>query len=160
MTRVLFLPGGQALLIFDSPLTTDQILGAVYNDTWLPPPPYDDAVTQARRQAVGRVTLRAVSAGEAVVITPVRPLPDPAGSSGTEPPRLTDRQLEVLQLMAEGLSTKQMAEALGISQRSIYDHVAHLKAHFKTGSRAEVISRAMAQGYCAIRERSSVSSKQ
>lgn len=36
MTRVLFLPGGQALLIFDSPLTADQILGAVYNDTWLP----------------------------------------------------------------------------------------------------------------------------
>lgn len=153
MTRVLFLPGGQALLIFDSPLTADQILGAVYNDTWLPPPPYDEAVVQARRQAAGLMTLRAVAAGEAVVITPVQPLPDLTAGPKADPPRLTDRQLEVLQLMAEGLSTKQIAEALGISQRAVYNHVAGLKAHFKTGSRAEVVSRAMAQGYCAVRDR-------
>ncbi|HZW03404.1 MAG TPA: LuxR C-terminal-related transcriptional regulator [Anaerolineaceae bacterium] len=148
MTRVLYLPGGQALLIFDSPLTVEQIIGAVYNDTWLPPPPYDDAVTQARRQAVGRAALRAMSAGEAVVVTPVHPLRDTPPTPEGEPPRLTDRQVEVLQLMVEGLSTKQIAEALRLSRRAVYNHVAGLKAHFHTASRAELISRSVAQGYC------------
>jgi DNA-binding NarL/FixJ family response regulator len=51
-----------------------------------------------------------------------RTTPQPAEHSN----QLTTRQLEVLRMMALGLINKQIAEKLGLSQRSVETHRAHL----------------------------------
>ncbi|HNH96070.1 MAG TPA: response regulator transcription factor, partial [Microthrixaceae bacterium] len=45
---------------------------------------------------------------------------------GPEPTRndlLSDRQVEILQMIADGMSTKQAARALGITQKTVHNHL-------------------------------------
>lgn len=45
---------------------------------------------------------------------------------GAEPARndlLSDRQVEILQMIADGMSTKQAARALGITQKTVHNHL-------------------------------------
>jgi len=45
---------------------------------------------------------------------------------GSEPTRndlLSDRQVEILQMIADGMSTKQAARALGITQKTVHNHL-------------------------------------
>ena len=49
---------------------------------------------------------------------------------------LTDREVEVLRLVARGSSNKQIGADLGISPRTVQHHVAHLYAKIGVGSRA------------------------
>jgi DNA-binding NarL/FixJ family response regulator len=52
------------------------------------------------------------------------PPPPPAPAAGAA--RLTSREREVLQLLAEGKGTKQIAAALGISVKTVETHRANL----------------------------------
>jgi DNA-binding NarL/FixJ family response regulator len=54
---------------------------------------------------------------------------------------LSRRQREVATLLAEGLSRKEIAARLGISQRTVDSHRERLYAKYHAGSRAEVIRR-------------------
>ncbi|MBL9014763.1 MAG: HD domain-containing protein [Myxococcales bacterium] len=52
------------------------------------------------------------------------------------PAQLTDREVEVLRLVARGQSNKQIAAKLGISPKTVQHHVAHVYAKIGVGSRA------------------------
>ncbi len=75
------------------------------------------------------VMVRAVVAGE--IQPPTVPAAAPAEAPGptTEPPAaaneplLSERQAEVLQLIANGRSTKQTARELGITQKTLHNHL-------------------------------------
>ncbi len=54
----------------------------------------------------------------------------------TRPAGLTDREVEVLRLVARGQSNKQIAAALGISARTAQHHVIHIYAKIGVSSRA------------------------
>lgn len=57
-----------------------------------------------------------------------------------EPPlRLSPRQREILNLLAEGLTTQQIARRLHLQPRSILYHIAALKHLLGAQSRAELI---------------------
>jgi DNA-binding NarL/FixJ family response regulator len=58
------------------------------------------------------------------------------------PPHLSPRQFQVLAGLAEGLTTRQMALRLGLSQRMISLHIAALKTRLQVQSRPELIRRA------------------
>jgi Response regulator containing a CheY-like receiver domain and an HTH DNA-binding domain len=49
--------------------------------------------------------------------------------AGTSVERLTDRQYKVLQLLAQGLSNAGIAEALGITEKSVQNHINALYAN-------------------------------
>jgi non-specific serine/threonine protein kinase len=55
-----------------------------------------------------------------------------------EPAPLTRRELEVAHLVAGGLSNREMAEQLGISQRTVESHVDHILRKLGFGSRTQV----------------------
>ncbi|MCB9732722.1 MAG: response regulator transcription factor [Deltaproteobacteria bacterium] len=63
---------------------------------------------------------------------------------------LTAREQEVLELMAEGLSNKQIADALGFSSHTAKFHVNTLLAKLDAETRTEAVVRAVRLGVLAI----------
>ena len=60
--------------------------------------------------------------------------PRPAGSEG-----LSAREIEVLQLVADGQSNKEIGEALGLSALTVKSHLARIARKLGTGDRAEMV---------------------
>jgi DNA-binding NarL/FixJ family response regulator len=66
------------------------------------------------------------------------------GAAGWE--ELTPRELEVLQLLAEGLANKQIAQRLGVSDHTIKFHVNAILGKLGAHSRTEAVTRAARRG--------------
>ena len=62
----------------------------------------------------------------------------PAGPPDRPPGRLTVRQLQVAALVAEGLTNRQIAERLGIQERSAEGHLERIRLRLGVTSRAQV----------------------
>lgn len=71
-----------------------------------------------------------------------------AGTDGPEPgaPRLTERETEVLRLVAKGLSYKQIAERLVISHRTVQNHVQNTLGKLQLHNRVELVRYAIERG--------------
>ena len=100
--------------------------------------------------AVGRV-----AAGDAVftaglaglVLGEYRRLYDaPAAASGADTPRLTERETEVLRLVAKGMSYKQIAERLFLSHRTVQNHVQNTLRKLQLHNRVQLVRYAIEQG--------------
>jgi DNA-binding NarL/FixJ family response regulator len=70
----------------------------------------------------------------------------PAGGADGDTPRLTDRETEVLRLVAKGLSYKQIAERLGVSHRTVQNHVQNTLGKLHLHNRVELTRYAIEQG--------------
>ncbi len=55
---------------------------------------------------------------------------------------LTGRQIRVLRLLSEGLTTRQIALQMKVSERSIYEHMLKLKARLKAKTRPQILLQA------------------
>ena len=73
---------------------------------------------------------------------------EPAPATPDEPgaPRLTDRETEVLRLVAKGLSYKQIAERLVISHRTVQNHVQNTLGKLQLHNRVELVRYAIERG--------------
>jgi DNA-binding NarL/FixJ family response regulator len=71
-----------------------------------------------------------------------------AASTMIEAP--TRRELEVLQLLAQGLTNRQMAERLGVSEHTVKFHVTALLGKFNARTRAEAVARAIRLGLLPV----------
>ncbi|GAB4461498.1 MAG: response regulator transcription factor [Anaerolineales bacterium] len=60
---------------------------------------------------------------------------------------LTDRELEVLRLAAKGFTNKAIGVQLGISDRTVQGHLAHIFAKLQVSSRTEAVMRAVSMGW-------------
>ena len=67
-------------------------------------------------------------------------------ASALWPAGLTDREVEVLRLIARGRSNRQVAEQLVISPKTVGRHVENLYAKLGVSSRAAAAVRAMEHG--------------
>lgn len=86
---------------------------------------------KAAAPAVLEEALRRVAAGGLHVPAPMRDLPaliaaGQGGAAESAGPALTTRQREILQLIAEGLATREIAARLSISIKTVETHRAHL----------------------------------
>jgi DNA-binding NarL/FixJ family response regulator len=61
--------------------------------------------------------------------------------------QLTDRELEVLSLTAKGYTNKAIGAQLGISDRTVQGHLAHIFNKLQAGSRTEAVMRAVSLGW-------------
>ena len=59
---------------------------------------------------------------------------------------LTERQRDILGLLAEGLSARGIADRLGISERSVRSHITTLYRRLEVTNRVEAVSRALSLG--------------
>lgn len=69
-----------------------------------------------------------------------------AASSDPDAPRLTERETEVLRLVAKGLSYKQIAERLVLSHRTVQNHVQNTLRKLQLHNRVQLVRYAIEQG--------------
>ncbi|MFJ3583989.1 response regulator [Streptomyces sp. NPDC090127] len=69
-----------------------------------------------------------------------------AGADEPKAPQLTDRETEVLRLVAKGLSYKQIAERLVISHRTVQNHVQNTLGKLQLHNRVELVRYAIERG--------------
>jgi DNA-binding NarL/FixJ family response regulator len=60
---------------------------------------------------------------------------------------LTEREMDVLRLTAKGYTNKAIGVQLGISDRTVQGHLAHIFAKLQANSRTEAVMRAVSQGW-------------
>jgi DNA-binding NarL/FixJ family response regulator len=63
---------------------------------------------------------------------------------------LTEREIQVLELLAEGLSNKRIAAQLGISDQTVKFHVASISGKLGTHTRTETVRRAVRSGLISL----------
>jgi DNA-binding NarL/FixJ family response regulator len=68
--------------------------------------------------------------------------------AGSEP--LTPRELEVIELLADGLSNKTIAARLGISDQTVKFHVAAICGKLGAANRTDAVRRAIRRGIVAV----------
>jgi len=78
--------------------------------------------------------------------------PDPAYDEHDEGPEepLTAREIQVLELLAEGLPNKAIAERLQISDQTVKFHVASISGKLGAANRTDAVRRAARRGLIAL----------
>jgi two-component system, NarL family, response regulator LiaR len=105
--------------------------------------------------------IRQVQAGESpldpsiarkVVVRMANPSATASIQAASEPPveALTPRELEVLQLLAQGLSNRSIAESLFISDRTVQAHLTSIFAKTQVSSRLEAVLNAIRRGWLTL----------
>ena len=74
------------------------------------------------------------------------------GARGAASDGLTTRQAEVLTLVAEGLSNRQICERLGISVHTVQRHRANIRRQLQLGSGADLKEYALRKGLIQLDE--------
>jgi DNA-binding NarL/FixJ family response regulator len=100
-----------------------------------------DAVS---RTAAGEAVYTAGLAG--MVLGEFRRLAAEAAQAGPDAPSLTERETEVLRLVAKGLSYKQIAERLRLSHRTVQNHVQNTLNKLQLHNRVELARYAIERG--------------
>ena len=103
----------------------------------------EELLDAVRRTAAGDAVFTPGLAG--LVLGEYRRLSEPA-PSGPEVPQLTERETEVLRMVATGMSYKQIAERLVLSHRTVQNHVQNTLRKLQLHNRVELTRWAIEQG--------------
>jgi len=95
-------------------------------------------------------TVEAAVRALAVGLSVVDPTLHPAASRAQPTEPLTPREIEVLRLVAEGLSNRAIAFQLGIRESTVKDHVNALLGKLEAQSRTEAVTIALRRGLIAV----------
>lgn len=106
--------------------------------------PREEVFTAVRAVAAGHSLLAPVAAS--AVLRRVRGEAAP----GATAPALTSREREVLEQLARGRANKQIAAALGISERTVKFHVSSLFTKLGAGNRTDAVARAVQAGLITL----------
>jgi len=103
--------------------------------------------------------VRSVYAGESVLHPAItRKVLDRLATRASKPaqrePRepLTEREMEVLKLAAQGLRNKEIAEQLVLSVRTVQGHLSNIFSKMQVGSRTEAIKKALLEGWLTLED--------
>ncbi|WP_212845983.1 response regulator transcription factor [Catellatospora sp. IY07-71] len=103
----------------------------------------EEFLDAVRRTAEGDAVFTAGLAG--LVLGEYRRLAAAPGD-GSAAPRLSDRETEVLRLVAKGLTYRQIAERLTLSHRTVQNHVQNTLGKLQLHNRVELVRYAIEQG--------------
>ncbi len=103
-----------------------------------------ELVDAVRRVALGDTVFTPGLAG--LVLGEYRRLSDTPAAEKDDAPRLTERETEVLRLVAKGLSYKQIAERLFLSHRTVQNHVQNTLRKLQLHNRVQLVRYAIEQG--------------
>jgi len=98
-------------------------------------------------------TVEAVAAGETglspeLAVSMLRAAQD--AEPGPDGPLLSDRQVEILQAIADGETTKQVARSLGIAQKTVHNHLNSIYRRLDTQSLTHAVLSAVRLGIISL----------
>jgi len=144
-------PGWTALLVGDDPAAAARLARG------LPPGrAWGLLASEAAPEALS-AALRALDAGLAAASPELvsgllarLPEEDPANSGELPPEPLTERETDVLRLAAQGLTNKQIALALGISEHTVKFHISAIFDKLGVSNRAEAVRKGARWGWVPL----------
>jgi DNA-binding NarL/FixJ family response regulator len=104
----------------------------------------NELLDAVRRTAEGDAVFTPGLAG--LVLGEYRRLASEHVPAGSNTPELTERETEILRLVAKGLSYKQIAERLFVSHRTVQNHVQHTLNKLQLHNRVELARYAIERG--------------
>ena len=104
----------------------------------------EEFIDAVRRTAAGEAVFTAGLAG--LVLGEYRRLATAPAEGDADAPRLTDRETEILRLVAKGVSYKQIAERLVLSHRTVQNHVQNTLNKLQLHNRVELARYAIQRG--------------
>ena len=124
-----------------SMLSSSQAWGALSSD-----------VTEDEMVAAVRAVAEGLWVGAPGLVGDLIRFPGRRESSRDDSPieALTAREMEVIQLMAQGMANKQIALALGISEHTVKFHLSSLYAKLGISSRTEAVKRGVELGLISL----------
>jgi DNA-binding NarL/FixJ family response regulator len=103
--------------------------------------------------------IRAVHAGESILHPIIarkvlNRFASPRGPAalGVEADQLSEREMEVLKLAAQGISNMEIAEELALSVRTIQGHLSNIFSKMQVGSRTEAVIQALQRGWFTLED--------
>ena len=105
---------------------------------------HDEFLDAVRRTADGDAVFTAGLAG--LVLGEFRRMATAVEGPDSDVPSLTDREIEVLRLVAKGLSYKDIAERLVLSHRTVQNHVQNTLSKLQLHNRVELARYAIERG--------------
>jgi DNA-binding NarL/FixJ family response regulator len=103
-----------------------------------------ELVAAVRRVGAGDTVFTPGLAG--LVLGEFRRLSEAPATAGANAPRLTERETEVLRLVAKGLSYKQIADRLHLSHRTVQNHVQNTLRKLQLHNRVQLVRYAIEHG--------------
>jgi DNA-binding NarL/FixJ family response regulator len=99
--------------------------------------------------ADARAVYAALLAGVRGVVVHAQTTPStrPAAISRDALVKLSDRELEVLRMVADGQTNRAVGERLGLSGLTVKSHLARIARKLGSGDRAQMVATAIRQGY-------------
>ena len=102
-------------------------------------------------QAIHDVYRGEASLHPAIALKLIREISQPADLPPTENP-LTDREGEVLRLVAQGLTNLEIAEKLFISERTVGNHIGNMLSKLHLANRTQVALYALRKGLASLED--------
>ena len=102
---------------------------------------FRDATKKKQRE---QFILQMLEEAERLQAATLPPMPAPTGQSLAD--ELTDREREVLALLAQGLNTNDIAKSLSISSSTVRNHVQNILNKLQVHSRLEAVAYAFEHG--------------
>jgi non-specific serine/threonine protein kinase len=138
----------QAIRLFAATESLEEMIGAALSPrhTFPARPVFERSLAAARALLseiafaaawdAGRALAIEAAVAEAMAVVPAPPSPAlTASPDGSDSLGLTPREVEVLHLLAEGMSDREIAESLSISERTAGNHVQHVMQKIGVDSR-------------------------
>jgi DNA-binding CsgD family transcriptional regulator len=146
MTRLIFIDD-ELVLLLEVELPAAALVEAVQREEWQPP------AQLAALLAGGCAPLHAVKLGRMVILSTgeERETGELPTLEGLIPLALSPRQRQVLQGLADGMSSKEIGQQLGLHRRTVDLHIAAIKRRFGTTNRIYSVMRGAALGLCKVR---------
>jgi DNA-binding NarL/FixJ family response regulator len=142
MTKLTLIFDTNIIVKLESDLTPSQLVMVLNHGNWQPPETIACCFVNLQQRKIRAVAL------DEWVFALVGSRPEKVQEGSSKPSPLSNRQKQVLDLLAEGKNNKQIATLLGLSSRTVNMHIAALKNKLGAQTNAQTVGRGTELGYC------------
>ena len=142
MTKLTLIFDKNIFIKMESDLPPSQLVMVLNHGNWQPPAAIACCFANMERRKIRAVAL------EEWVFALVETQLETEHKGITESSPLSNRQKQVLDLLADGKTNKQIALLLGLSRRTVNMHIAAIKNKLGAQTNAQSVGRGTELGYC------------